>query len=147
MIDRLNYVALNRMALQNMMKAKDSMPSIPERLRALIEVRISHINGCAYCVDLHTVQARAAGETTQRLDCLTVWQDVPFFEPDEKAALGWAEAVTRITEDGAPSALYDALSDHFSDDQIVDLTWIIAQMNTWNRLAISFGHRVIQGIS
>ncbi|CAN0605792.1 unnamed protein product [Ectocarpus sp. 12 AP-2014] len=124
-----------------MIAAKDSMPSIPERLRALIEVRISQINGCAYCIDLHTMQARKAGETTQRLDCLTVWEEVPFFEPDEKAALAWAEAVTKITENGAPTALYEALFDHFTDAQIVDLTWIIAQMNTWNRLAISFAHR------
>ena len=125
MIDRLNYVALNPTALQNMMKAKNSLPSIPERLRALSEVRISQINGCAYCVDLHIQQARKAGETEQRLDFLTVWHEVPFFEPDEKAALAWAEAVTKISEDGAPGAIYDALSEHFSGAQIVDLTWII----------------------
>ena len=96
--------------------------------------------GCAYCVDLHTIEARHAGETTQRLDCLTVWREVQFFDDAEKAALEWAEAITKVATNGAPEHLYNSLSDHFSENEIVDLTLIIAQMNAWNRLAISFGH-------
>lgn len=141
MIDRLDYVAINGPAIALMAKAKQAMPAVDTKMRALVELRVSQINGCAYCVDLHTMEARQAGETAQRLDCLTVWREVPFFTHAEKAALAWAEAVTTIAANGAPDDLYAALSDHFSEEQIVDLTLIIAQMNAWNRLAISFGHR------
>ena len=123
-----------------MAKAKNDMASIEDRLRAIIELRVSQINGCAYCVDLHTQEARNSGEPQQRLDCLTVWREVPFFDDAERAALEGAEAVTLITKNGAPEPLYDSLSAHFSERQIVDLTLIIAQMNAWNRLAISFPH-------
>lgn len=140
MIERLDYASINGPAIASMAKAKTNMQSIDDGLRALIELRVSQINGCAYCVDLHTTEARKAGESTQRLDCLTVWREVPFFTTSEKAALAWAEAVTTIAETGAPAALYEALCDCFSDQQVVDLTLIIAQMNAWNRLAISFGH-------
>ena len=141
MIERLDYVSLNSTAIANMAKAKNDMPSVDSKLRAVIELRVSQINGCAYCVDLHTQEARAAGETQQRLDCLTVWREVAFFDDAEMAALAWAEAITLISETGAPQAIYSALAPHFSEHQIVDLTLIIAQMNAWNRLAIGFGHR------
>lgn len=140
MIERLDYASINGPAIARMAKAKDAMPSIDEKLRAIIELRVSQINGCAYCVDLHTTQARAAGETQQRLDCLMVWKEGRFFDDREKAAFAWAEAITLVTENGAPKPLFDALSAHFSENEIVDLTLIIAQMNAWNRLAISFGH-------
>ena len=140
MIARLDYVSVNGTAIANMAKAKNDMPSIDKRLRALVELRVSQINGCAYCVDLHATEARQAGETQQRLDCLTVWREVSFFNAAEKAAFAWAEAVTVITQDGAPEPLYAALSAQFSVQEIVDLTLIIAQMNAWNRLAISFNH-------
>ncbi|NVO57931.1 carboxymuconolactone decarboxylase family protein [Rhodobacteraceae bacterium B1Z28] len=140
MIERIDYVAINGPAIASMAKSKNSMPSIDRKLRAIIELRISQVNGCAYCVDLHTIEARQAGETLQRLDCLTVWKEVPFFNKAEKAAFAWAEAVTTVAANGAPEPLYTALFDHFSEEQIVDLTLIIAQMNAWNRLAISFGH-------
>ena len=140
MIERLDYAALNTAAIASMAKASDKMPSIDSKLRAVIELRVSQINGCAYCVDLHTIEARKAGEPAQRLDCLTVWREVPFFDAAEKAALAWAEAVTTISDNGAPEPLYAALSGHFTEHQIVDLTLIVAQMNAWNRLAISFRH-------
>lgn len=140
MIKRLDYVALNGPAIASMAKAKTHMPSIEPKLKAILELRVSQINGCAYCVDLHTTEARKACETQQRLDCLTVWQEVAFFDAAEKAALAWAEAVTLISDQGAPQELYDQLRAHFSDEQVVDLTLIISQMNAWNRLAISFAH-------
>ncbi|PJI86434.1 AhpD family alkylhydroperoxidase [Yoonia maricola] len=140
MIERLDYVSINGPAIASMARAKNHMPSIGGKLRALVELRVSQINGCAYCVDLHTTEARQAGETPQRLDCVTVWREVPFFDDAEKAALEWAEAITTVAKNGAPEHLYNALSDHFSEDEIVDLTLIVAQMNAWNRLAISFGH-------
>ncbi len=140
MIERLDYASINAIAIASMAKASGKMPSINSKLRAVIELRVSQINGCAYCVDLHSTEARKAGETSQRLDCLIVWREVPFFDEAEKAALAWAEAITTISDNGAPEPLYMALSDHFSEQQIVDLTLIVAQMNAWNRLAISFGH-------
>ena len=140
MFERLDYASTNGPAIASMAKAKTNMPSIDNRLRAIVELRVSQINGCSYCVDLHTVEARAAGETQQMLDCLTVWREVPFFSEPEKCALAWVEAITLISKQGAPQSLFDALGEHYSDQQIVDLTLIIAQMNAWNRLAISFGH-------
>lgn len=140
MFERLDYVSVNGPAIASMAKAKSHITSIDEKLHALVELRVSQINGCVYCVDLHSTQARAAGETQQRLDCLPVWQECPFFDKSERAAFAWAEAVTLISEDGAPQDLFDDLKICFSDEQIVDLTLIIAQMNAWNRLAISFGH-------
>ena len=140
MIERLDYVSINGPAIASMAKAKKDMPSIDKKLRAVVELRVSQINGCAYCVDLHATEARRAGETTQRLDCLTVWREVTFFDAAEKAALDWAEAITTVATNGAPEHLYNALAEHFSQEQVVDLTLIIAQMNAWTRLAISFGH-------
>ena len=140
MIERLDYVSLNGPAIAAMARAKNHMASVDAKLRALLEIRVSQINGCVYCVDLHTQQAREAGETQQRLDCLPVWRERPFFDPAEKAALDWAEAVTRLPDSGAPDALFSALQQHYSDAQIVDLTLIVAQMNAWNRLAVSFSH-------
>ena len=140
MIERLDYVSINGPAIASIAKAKADMPSIDKKLRAVVELRVSQINGCAYCVDLHTTEARRAGETTQRLDCLTVWREVTFFDDAEKAALEWTEAITTVATNGAPEHLYNALTEHFSEEEVVDLTLIIAQMNAWNRLAISFGH-------
>lgn len=141
MIERLDYIAINGPAIASMLKTKADIRSIDARLRAIVELRVSQINGCAYCVDLHTRDARQVGETQQRLDCLTVWKEVSFFSDVEKAALAWSEALTLVTEHGAPQAVYETLQVHFSDAEIVDLTLVIAQMNAWNRLAIGFGHK------
>ena len=140
MITRMDYTAINGPAIASLARAKKDMPSISKGLRALIELRVSQINGCAYCVDLHTKEAREAGTPQQQLDCLTVWREVPFFDAAQKAALDWAETVTLVSQTGAPEHLLENLKPHFSETQIVDLTLIIAQMNAWNRLAISFGH-------
>lgn len=140
MFERLDYISINRSAIANMVEAKSHTGSIDEKLRAVIELRVSQINGCVYCVDLHTTQARAAGENQRRLDCLPVWQECSFFDQRERAALAWAEAVTLLPEGGAPINLFNDLKADFTDTEIVDLTLIIAQMNAWNRLAVSFGH-------
>lgn len=141
MIERLDYVSINGPAIASMAAAKTKMPTIEARLRAVVELRVSQINRCAFCVDLHTNEARKAGETQQRLDCLPVWREVAFFDDAEKAALEWTESVTLVAEYGAPDQAYHALADHYSDQQVVDLTLIISQMNAWNRIAISFGHK------
>lgn len=112
--------------------------SIEPRLRALVELRASQINGCAYCVDLHSREARSAGETQQRLDCLPVWRETSFFSDRERAALAWAESVTRVSETGVPDSVYEAVRKHFSEKDLVDLTLIVSVINAWNRIAISF---------
>ena len=111
---------------------------IDARLRALVELRTSQINGCAYCVDLHSRQARKAGETQQRLDCLPVWRETTFYDDRERAALAWAESLTLVHETGVPDDVYEQAHAQFSDKELVDLTLIISTMNAWNRIAISF---------
>jgi AhpD family alkylhydroperoxidase len=112
--------------------------SIPPRLRALVELRTSQINGCAYCVDIHSQEARKAGETQQRLDCLPVWRETPFFDDRERAALAWAESVTLVPQTGVPDSVFEEAKAHFSEKELVDLTLIVAVMNAWNRMAIGF---------
>ena len=113
---------------------------IDSRLRALVELRVSQINGCAYCVDMHSREARQAGEGQQRLDGLPVWRETPFFDDRERAALAWAESVTLVSQTGVPDPVYDEVRRHFSDKELVDLTLIVSVMNAWNRMAISFRH-------
>jgi AhpD family alkylhydroperoxidase len=112
--------------------------NIEPRLRALVELRCSQINGCAYCVDMHSREAREAGETQQRLDCLCVWRETTFFDDRERAALAWAESVTLVSETQVADDVYEEAHKHFSDKDLVDLTLIIAVINAWNRMAISF---------
>lgn len=104
----------------------------------LIDARVSQINGCAYCVDMHTKDARAAGETEQRLYALAVWRETPFFSDVERAALAWAEAVTELGREGVPDAVYAEARKHFDERALVDLTLAVATINAWNRIAISF---------
>jgi AhpD family alkylhydroperoxidase len=111
---------------------------VEPRLRALVELRVSQINGCAYCVDMHSREARHAGETQQRLDCLPVWRETPFFDGRERAAPAWAESVTLVPQTGVPDAVYEEVRKHFSEKELVDLKLVVAVMNAWNRMAISF---------
>lgn len=106
-------------------------------LLELVKVRASQVNGCAFCLDMHTQDARAAGETEQRLYALSAWREAPFFTARERAALAWAEAVTRIGG-GVSDALFEETRRHFSEKELADLTWAVIAINGWNRLAISF---------
>jgi AhpD family alkylhydroperoxidase len=112
--------------------------NIEPRLRALVELRTSQINGCAYCVDMHSRQAREHGETQQRLDCLPVWRETTFYDDRERAALAWAESVTNVSQTGIPDDVYEEAKKQFSDKDLVDLTLVISVMNAWNRIAIGF---------
>jgi AhpD family alkylhydroperoxidase len=107
-------------------------------LLELVKTRASQINGCAYCIDMHTKDARAAGETEQRLYALTAWRETPFYTPRERAALEWTEALTRISENDVPDELYARVLEHFSEAEVVNLTLAIITINGWNRLAIPF---------
>jgi len=111
---------------------------LDERLLDLVKTRASQINGCAYCLDMHTKDARAGGETEQRLYTLSAWRETPFFSERERAALAWTEHVTRIAESHDDEAAFEALQRQFSRKEIVDLTLAIVAINGWNRLAISF---------
>src|SRR6187397_3329488 len=107
-------------------------------LMELVKIRASQINGCAYCLDMHTKDARALGETEQRIYALNAWRETPFFSDRERAALEWAEAVTRVSVDHVPDSVYDAVAPHFSEAELVALTFAVVAINGWNRLAISF---------
>ena len=102
----------------------------------LVNLRISQINGCAYCLDLHCRELRKMGESQQRMDCLAAWREVPFFTERERAALAWAESLTRIDRTAAPDADYEPLAQHFTEKEIADLTFAIANMNMMNRVGI-----------
>ncbi len=104
----------------------------------LVRLRASQINGCAYCVDIHSLDLRAAGEAEQRLYALPVWQHTPFFTDRERAALLWTEHVTLIASNHVPDAIYEQVRLHFTDAELVNLTMALASINAWNRLAISF---------
>ena len=106
------------------------------RLIELVKMRASQINGCAFCLDMHSKDARKAGETEQRLYLLNGWRESPLYTPRERAALAWTEALTRVAKTQAPDADYDALRPHFSEKEIVDLTILIGMINLWNRVAI-----------
>jgi AhpD family alkylhydroperoxidase len=139
-MSRINYYqvapeAVNKLAAVNKYLESSSLDPL---LRALVEIRISQINGCVYCVDLHTEQARRLGETQQRLDTLPVWYESPYFDERERAALTWAEALTDISQSRAPDADYDRLCEYFSEKEVVDLSIAIALMNAWNRISVAF---------
>jgi AhpD family alkylhydroperoxidase len=104
----------------------------------LVKLRASYINGCAYCVDMHSKDALAAGETPQRIFAVPVWRETPFFTPRERAALAFTETVTLIARDGVPDDVYESTREHFSEEEMVKLTIAIATINVWNRVAITF---------
>jgi len=139
-MQRLNFREASPGAMQTLVAMRTYLHDcgLPERLRLLVEIRISQINGCAYCVDLHLQQARASGETQQRLDCLCVWREVALFDARERAALGWAEALTLVAETHAPDETFAAVRSQFDDREIVDLSLAIAAMNAWNRFGVGF---------
>ncbi|HYI97178.1 MAG TPA: carboxymuconolactone decarboxylase family protein [Bryobacteraceae bacterium] len=104
----------------------------------LIKIRASQINGCSYCIDMHTKDARAAGETEQRIYALSAWEETPFFTDRERAALAWTEAVTFISQKQVNDTLYEEVRKRFSEEEIVNLTLAIVTINGWNRLSIAF---------
>ena len=104
----------------------------------LVKMRVSQINGCGYCLDMHSKDARAAGETEQRLYLLSAWREAPFYTDRERTALSWAEAVTLVATNDLPDALYDEVRAQFDEKGMVELTLAIIAINGWNRLAIGF---------
>jgi AhpD family alkylhydroperoxidase len=104
----------------------------------LVKIRASQINGCAYCIDMHTKDARAAGETEQRIYALNAWRETPFFSGRERAALEWAETLTLIMNNDVPDEIYDRVREHFSEEELINLTLAVVAINGWNRIALPF---------
>jgi len=119
--------------LSNEVHAKLERP-----LFELVKIRASQINGCAYCIDMHTKDARLAGETEQRIYALNAWRETPFFSERERAALEWTEAVTRVADTHVPDDIHARVSAQFKEDELVALTFAVIVINSWNRLAVSF---------
>jgi len=122
------------LALENHLKASGLEPSLFE----LVKIRASQINGCAYCINMHTADARKGGETEQRIYLLDAWREAPVYTERERAALAWTEAVTLVSETHVPDDVYDAARAQFSEAEMVNLTMLVGAINAWNRIAISF---------
>jgi AhpD family alkylhydroperoxidase len=140
MESRLNYTKLAPGGVQALYKLHKYVEEsgLEHSLLELVKTRASQINGCAYCIDMHTKDARALGESEQRLYLLNAWREAPFYTERERAALAWTEAVTLISESHASNEEYRAAREQFSEQELVDLTMAIVSINGWNRLAISF---------
>jgi AhpD family alkylhydroperoxidase len=123
------YLALNHAAASSGLEAS---------LLELVKTRASQLNGCAYCIDMHTKDARANGESEQRLYLLSAWREAPFYTDRERAALAWTEALTLVSESHVPDDVYEEARRHFSEEELVNLTWAVVVINGWNRVAIAF---------
>ncbi len=123
-----------QLALEQAVRASGLERSLLE----LVKIRASQINRCAYCIDMHTKDARAHGESEQRIYALDAWRETPFFSDRERAALAWTEAVTRIAGAGVPDVVYEEASEHFQEEELVALTFAVVTINGWNRLSIAF---------
>ncbi|WP_438481641.1 carboxymuconolactone decarboxylase family protein [Oleiharenicola lentus] len=137
---RLNYIQAAptvfkaQLALSNFSHEQGLEPSLIE----LVKIRASQLNGCAYCLEMHTREARAAGETDTRLHLLAAWEESPLYTDRERAALAWTEAVTLVATSRVPDAVYEKVRAQFSEEELVKLTLAIAVINSWNRFAVSF---------
>jgi AhpD family alkylhydroperoxidase len=116
----------------------ETAKELDPKLFELVKIRASQINGCAYCLDMHTKDARAAGETEQRIYALNAWRETPFFTDRERAALEWTEAVTRVADTHVPDDVYERAASQFTEAELVALTFGVIVINSWNRLSVSF---------
>jgi AhpD family alkylhydroperoxidase len=137
---RLNFAQVSPDAVKTMLGLEGFVArcGIEHSLLHLIKMRASQINGCAYCLDMHSKDARAAGETEQRLYALDAWRETPFYSARERAALAWTESLTRVADTHAPDSDYAAARAELSERELVDLTLAIVAINGWNRFAIGF---------
>src|SRR5438552_8930805 len=140
MTTRLNDAKATAGAYQAMFQLEHYVRNsgLEKSLLELVKIRASQINGCAYCLDMHTKDARAAGESEQRIYLLSAWREAPFYNERERAALEWTEAMTLITDNHVPDDVYARVSAHFTAEELVNLSMAVVTINGWNRLAISF---------
>ena len=139
-VHRIDYAALAPGALKVLLGVEQYVrqSGLERSLLHLVKLRASYMNGCAYCVDMHTKEARAGGEREQRLYAVAVWRETPFFTPRERAALAWTEAVTAIGARGVSEALHAMALEQFTELELVNLTMAVIAINSWNRLATTF---------
>ena len=137
-ITATNYITsgLGR-AMLNLQKEVEAS-GLDHTLMMLLKIRASQINGCAYCLDMHTKDARADGETEQRIYALNAWRETPFYTDRERAALEWTESITQIADTHVPDDVYERVRQHFSESELVALTFAAVAINGWNRLATAF---------
>lgn len=140
MKERLNYAAVAPKGVEALraLETYVRQSGIDHALLELVKTRASQINGCAFCLDMHTKDARAAGESEQRLYGLSAWREAPYYSARERAALAWTEAVTLVSESHVPDDVYEEVRRHFDEQELVNLTMAIVAINGWNRLAVSF---------
>ena len=140
MTSRIDFYKASKEATAAMMALENAVSAIglDHSLLQLVKLRASQINGCAFCVDMHTTDAKETGETDRRLHCVVVWREAPFFTPRERAALAWTESLTLLASTHAADEDYAAVREHFSDKEIADLTLAIVAINGWNRIAVGF---------
>ena len=144
MNNRVSYydVAADGMKIMMDMEKYTKKSTINRTTRELIKIRASQINGCAFCTNLHTSDARKMGETEQRIYCLNVWKECDFYSLEEKVAIELTEHITLISTKRVPDDLYKRVREHYDEKQYVDLVLIINQINNWNRIAIAMGNKV-----
>lgn len=137
---RIDYQQADPGALKGMMQLEKYVAnsSLEHSLYELVKMRASQINGCAYCLDMHSKDARAAGETEQRLYSLTSWRETPYYSERERAALAWTEALTEISVNEVSDELYESVCKQFDEQEVMALTMLVVSINGWNRIAISF---------
>jgi AhpD family alkylhydroperoxidase len=137
---RFDYQAASPEAIKAMLSLEKTVQqnNLEKSLLELVKIRVSQINGCAYCLDKHCHDAKQEGESERRLYNLALWPDSTLFTPRERAALAWAEAVTLVAAEHVPQEVYEAAIQQFSEKELVDLTLAVITINGWNRLAISF---------
>ena len=136
---RLEYRKFSQDALQAMLALEKYIANcgLDHKFVHLLKLRASQINGCAFCIDMHSIDARAAGETEQRLYALNAWRETAFFTDRERAGLAWIESVTLVAQTHVPDEVYEEALAHFSEKEIVDLTYLAMTINAWNRLAVA----------
>lgn len=140
MSQRLNYIEQSPELFQKMsdlsMALSDS--AIDRKTHDLVTIRASQINGCAFCLDMHVKEAKIHGESDLRVHHVAVWHESNLFSPQERAALAWTEALTRLSEDGVSDALYDQVRAQLSEKELSDLTFLVMAINAWNRVGVAF---------
>ncbi|WP_155590960.1 carboxymuconolactone decarboxylase family protein [Lysinibacillus cavernae] len=142
MTQRMNYyeIAPDAMKIMMEMEKYTKKSGVDRKLRELIKIRASQINGCAYCINMHTADAKKMGETEQRLYCISAWRECTFYSEVEKVALELTEHITLISEKRVPDDLYERVRKHFDEKAYVDLVILINQINSWNRISIAMGN-------
>lgn len=137
---RLDFYTADPAIMKALMGVENQIAkgSLDILLKELVRLRASQINGCAFCLDMHVTDAVKAGESSRRLATVAAWRETPFFSDRERAALAWTEALTLVSHDHVPDAVWEAVRPHFTDAELMELTAVITSINSWNRFAIAF---------